>query len=795
MKGEGQMKSFLKKAIPLTLLLIAGAAMILTGCTAKPGGVDDGNATQKPTETPGSSEDEEKIDRGGFVAGWEERTMEELVSIGALTQLIADTKVYDAAALGVPSDGRTDVAPFINDAVNAVAEKGGGVLYFPSGKYKINSPFKLDGTDGAWVCLAGDPDRSSTFILSNKSDGSEYAVITVARDNTHFSFMSFDDNNRSAVSMSLEASGCSMYGCRIKKNAAKSEKTCLEISGSYDTVRQCWFDHQNTGAYQVEFTKYPGRSARGNVMCDVHFGGSYTKCTLVSSRDPDACPEAVSIVRNLYLIPSEPMIEVRSVNGLLIANNMLDAASTAVEIAPEGFGAYNIEVRDNYMGGSKGGVRMVESDAAGANISVHDNYIWAPDSVTVYGQNYSGLTIRRNYCVLTGGNALFMRQCVASDIGENLVANISGASPELDIMSIDASSHVDTKGYGSVNMPGEGEKFEIAPKDCPGVTESTAPAFAKMPSVTGDVSLLTAPNKYFNVKDYGALGDGTTDDTEAVSKCVKAAKAASGTAYFPEGTYVITKTIKVSKDDSKILTFKGDGAEKSRIIGAESLDGHVFDIAMKYNFNMKDLGMEHKGQGSCIDALYVKAFDCTFTSAEANTAPLMHFHGSNCWAVRCRFDTANSESYGLCYTRLPKEISINDFIIDNVFTGPGKGVLVGNGTTVGDGRSEGLKVIGNTFGNTGDTQVEVYEILHINIAYNKFDGAKNAIFLSNLGYGPDGIYIDHNVISSRGDGITSGIVEGGGDYISMVVIHDNDVTAKSGVKVSEPVPFNKKMIG
>ncbi|MBR6933953.1 MAG: hypothetical protein IKH41_00515 [Clostridia bacterium] len=787
------MKRFLKKTVPLTLLLIAGAAMILTGCTAKPE-IVDGTETLKPTGDPGGSGGEELIDRGGNAAEWEARTMEELLVTGAVTQLTADAKVYNAIDLGVPADGRTDASEAILNAAAAVISKGGGILYFPTGRYKVNSALKIDGNDGAWLCFAGDPAGSSVIFVSNSADSENAALITVARDNTHFSFLTFTENARNSATFSLEASGCSLYGCRFTKNSTRCAKPCLEISGSYNTVRQCGFEHVNTAVYQVEFTKYPGRDARGNVLCDTHFGGSYTKCTLISSHDPDGAPEAISIVRNLYLIPSEPMIEVRSVNGLLIANNMLDAASTAVGIAPEGSGVYNVEIRDNYMGGSKGGVRMTESDAAGAGISVHDNYIWAPDSVTVYGQNYSALTIRRNYCVLTGGNALFMRLCVASDIGENLVANISGASPELDIMSIDAASHVDTKGYGSVNMPGEGEKAEITPKDRPDVPEAKTPDFAKMPQITGDVSLLNAPNKYFNVKDYGALGDGTTDDTEAVTKCVKAAKAASGTAYFPAGTYVITKTIKVSKDDSKILTFKGDGAGKSRIVGAESLDGHIFDIAMKYNFNMKDLGMEHKGQGSCIDALYVKAFDCTFTSGETNTAPLMHFHGSNCWAVRCRFDTANQESYGLCYTRLPNEISINDFVIDNVFSGPGKGVLVGNGTTVGDGRCEGLKVMGNTFGNTGKTQVEVYEILHVNIAYNKFDGAENAIFLSNLGYGPDGIYIDHNVIGTRGDGITSGKVEGGGDYISMVVIHDNDITAGSGVKVSEPVPFNKKMV-
>ena len=148
----------------------------------------------------------------------------------------------------------------------------------------------------------------------------------------------------------------------------------------------------------------------------------------------------------------------------------------------------------------------------------------------------------------------------------------------------------------------------------------------------------------------------------------------------------------------------------------------------------------------------------------------------------------------LTHTRNKGEISINDFIIDNEFTGNGKGVLVGDGSTVGDGRCEGLKVIGNKFTNTGKTQVEVYEILHINIAYNEFSGAENAIFLSNKGYGPDGIYIDHNVISSAGDCITSGLVEGGGDYISKVVIHDNSLTSAGGKAISSPVAFNGEMI-
>lgn len=43
----------------------------------------------------------------------------------------------------------------------------------------------------------------------------------------------------------------------------------------------------------------------------------------------------------------------------------------------------------------------------------------------------------------------------------------------------------------------------------------------------------------FNVKDYGATGDGTTDDTSAIATAINAAAGAGGgQVYFPAGTYI-----------------------------------------------------------------------------------------------------------------------------------------------------------------------------------------------------------------------------------------------------------------
>jgi hypothetical protein len=50
--------------------------------------------------------------------------------------------------------------------------------------------------------------------------------------------------------------------------------------------------------------------------------------------------------------------------------------------------------------------------------------------------------------------------------------------------------------------------------------------------------LALVPSIFTNVKQYGAVGDGSTDDTSAISAALTAISSTGGTLFFPPGTYI-----------------------------------------------------------------------------------------------------------------------------------------------------------------------------------------------------------------------------------------------------------------
>jgi len=69
----------------------------------------------------------------------------------------------------------------------------------------------------------------------------------------------------------------------------------------------------------------------------------------------------------------------------------------------------------------------------------------------------------------------------------------------------------------------------------------------------------SAPYYQVSVLEYGARGDGVTDDTAAIQAAITA--GAGKKVYFPAGVYVITGTLSVTSDDTRLV---GDGSGIAR---------------------------------------------------------------------------------------------------------------------------------------------------------------------------------------------------------------------------------------
>lgn len=72
----------------------------------------------------------------------------------------------------------------------------------------------------------------------------------------------------------------------------------------------------------------------------------------------------------------------------------------------------------------------------------------------------------------------------------------------------------------------------------------------------------TASSTKINVKEYGAVGNGTTDDSAAILKALNAALSSGKTLYFPSGTYYSSKNILINSN----CTIQGESKENTKIL-------------------------------------------------------------------------------------------------------------------------------------------------------------------------------------------------------------------------------------
>lgn len=117
----------------------------------------------------------------------------------------------------------------------------------------------------------------------------------------------------------------------------------------------------------------------------------------------------------------------------------------------------------------------------------------------------------------------------------------------------------------------------------------------------------------FNVLDFGAKGDGITDDTAALQAAVNAAMSQNKRLYLPKGEYLVSSTITVTNGSGAGLFMYGDTTSNFLVFPSGSTikytgNSTAFQIngaASTVNILIKNLTF--KGNGSAINAIKINA--------------------------------------------------------------------------------------------------------------------------------------------------------------------------------------------
>ena len=261
----------------------------------------------------------------------------------------------------------------------------------------------------------------------------------------------------------------------------------------------------------------------------------------------------------------------------------------------------------------------------------------------------------------------------------------------------------------------------------------------------------------FNVKEFGAKGDGSTDDTAAINAAISAADAAGGRVVLPPGIYMVGNLTGASN-----IEFWGAGTEATIIRFKTSASGHMIEFNTKTNFSVRHMTWDFNnvsGDYRAISVGYVgenrsSNFDITDCSFINLTRYGVAIFGANNFRIERNYfkfpspyGTAQNEAVLVSKTGgLPFNGIINANHCD------GSAILVGgynlritnnviHGFKYGGGittefDSYNVEIIGNTiYGGSGQ---DVNDTWCLGIE----NWAKNSVISGNICYENDGAGID-----------------------------------------------------
>lgn len=109
--------------------------------------------------------------------------------------------------------------------------------------------------------------------------------------------------------------------------------------------------------------------------------------------------------------------------------------------------------------------------------------------------------------------------------------------------------------------------------------------------VSGSGNSRTVNTYVASAKDYGAIGDGITDDSQAIKAAFNATAAAGGELYIPAGVYFLNSGLVALQNCVNGFTVRGAGSGVT-ILRKGSVSGTIIDLRNCSNVTITDLAIE-----------------------------------------------------------------------------------------------------------------------------------------------------------------------------------------------------------
>jgi hypothetical protein len=253
-----------------------------------------------------------------------------------------------------------------------------------------------------------------------------------------------------------------------------------------------------------------------------------------------------------------------------------------------------------------------------------------------------------------------------------------------------------------------------------------------------------------SVKDFGAKGDATTNDTDAIQAAINQAAITKQAVYFPGGTYIVVAPLTISPIPGVSQKLIGDGHFATAINASGNF---AAILSISGNTQVEGIGFVQTSTTTKIasiafDTVGVRFTFCSFVGDMAGD--LVYSNGQNVDFDRCSWKCNGANTYAVNFDSYNQNCGFTD----NRVGGPGKGIRVTDAFSPSN-RVEGLRITNSYFINTSDTNIEIGSSLLTTINGCVIDQC--SIYGVWIKTGADNVVIDGNYIGSGAPATAQGV--------------------------------------